>query len=298
MNLELSRPIDCLCDFTYDFFWQHGGKMLDPSDIIPYQIRTSFTYKDLVECLKKGGDVHIKGNAGKRLGSSLGVDIGFFGGKGGTLKAGSIVVDGDVDTRMGISMVSGSIYVSGKVKEPLGNVIEVISDRKGYRKYRSITGLSRDLPNEPVAEPNYVTPDGLYIKDGLLRDTIAARLDANVMVIVSGNAGMSTGILMKQGTVHIYGDAGMNTGVLMRGGILSVCDTEEFAGTEMKGGRLIIRGRAKGYVGANMKGGVIFYRGKAIPRHVAHDESDIRFLVKTFRISQNEAMMYRKYSIR
>ena len=81
-------------------------------------------------------------------GSSLGVDLKFFGGKGGSLKVGSIIVDGNVDTRMGISLVSGAIYVKGAVKEPLGNVIEVGSDRAGYRKYRSITGMLQEGSNE------------------------------------------------------------------------------------------------------------------------------------------------------
>lgn len=297
MYLELSSPVDCLCDFTYDFYWQHMGKTLSPSDIIPHQKGTAHTYEDLVRSLKRGEDVHIKGNAGKRLGSSLGVDLVFFGGTGRTLKTGSIVVDGDVDTRMGISMVSGSIYVRGQVKQPHGNIIEVASDRPGYRKFRSITGLFQDVTEEEVAMPNVLTKDALCINDGIVRDTIAARLDSDASIIVKGNAGMSTGILMKRGTVHVHGDAGMNTGVLMRGGTLTVCDTEEFAGAYMKGGVLIIRGKAKGYVGANMKGGTIFYRGKAMPAQVKPDEKDIRFLVKLFRISQTEAMMFRKYSV-
>ncbi len=293
MYLELSGTVDCLCDFTYDFFWQHGGKRLAPSDIIPYQIGTSYTYEDLVECLKKGGDVHIKGNAGKRLGSSLGVDLAFFGGKGRTLNVGSIVVDGDVDTRMGISMVSGAIYIKGGVKQPMGNVIEVESDRAGYRRYMSITGVLR----EALPLPNVMTQECMVLKDGLLRDTIAARLDIEKKIIVEGDAGMSTGILMRRGTVHVQGDAGMNTGVLQRGGVLIVENTGEFAGAYMKGGTLIISGKARGYVGANMKGGAIFYKGQAMHRPVTPDGSDIRMLVRLLGISQIEAMMFRKYTV-
>ncbi len=295
--LELSSSVDCLCDFTYDFYWQHMGKKLSPSEKIPNQKGTSYTYEDLVTCLMGGEDVHIKGNVGKRLGSSLGVDLVFFGGTGGTLKTGSVFVEGEVDTRMGISMVSGSIYVNGQVKEPQGNVIEVVTDREGFRKYRSITGLLKDELDEAVISPNVLTKECICINDKVIRDTIAARLDSNKTVIVNGNSGMSTGILMNRGIVHVNGDAGMNTGVLMRGGTLTVCDTEEFAGAYMKAGNLVIRGKAKGYVGANMKGGTIFYRGKAIPVQVTPDENDIKFLVKLFRISQTEAMMFRKYSV-
>lgn len=297
MYLELSSPVDCLCDFTYDFYWQHTGERLSPSGIIPYQKGTSYTYEDLVSCLKRSEDVHIKGNAGKRLGSSLGVDLIFFGGKGGTIKTGSIIVDGDVDTRMGISMVSGSIYIKGRVKQPLGNVIEMISDRTGYRKYRSITGMLQEITDDTVASPNVITREFLCLNDNVIRDTIAARLDSNARVIVKGDAGMSTGILMKNGTLHVYGDAGMNTGILMRGGVITVCDTEEFAGAYMKGGNLVIRGKAKGYVGANIKGGTIFYRGKAIPSQVLMDEDDIKFLVRLLKISRSEAMLFLKYSV-
>lgn len=297
MYLELTSPVDCLCDFTYDFYWQHMGKRLSPSDIIPHQKGTSHTYEELVTCLKRGEEIHIRGNAGKRLGSSLGVDLKFFKGKGGSLKVGSIIVDGDVDTRMGISMVSGSIYVRGQVKQPLGNVIEVVSDHAGFRKFRSIMGLMQNISDETAISPNMITKETLCINDGVIRDTIAARLDYDASIIVNGNAGMSTGILMKCGIVQVHGDLGMNTGVLMRGGVLIVCDTEEFAGAYMREGNLVIRGKAKGYVGANMKGGAIYLKGKAMPAQVPLDENDIKFLVKLLRISQTQVMMFKKYSI-
>ncbi|HEY9206304.1 MAG TPA: formylmethanofuran dehydrogenase [Candidatus Methanoperedens sp.] len=297
MDIELSQPVDCLCDFTYDFYWQHEGRRLAPAGIIPHQKNTSYTYSDLVTNLKQGEDVHIKGYTGRRLGSSLGVDLKFFGGTGGPLKTGSIIVDDDVDTRMGISMVSGAIYVRGKIKQPLGNVIEVESDHAGYRKYRSITGILREGLEEAIVGPNVLEKDTLSINDGLIRDTIAARLDSDKRVFVDGNAGMSTGILMKRGIVEIDGDAGMNTGVLQNGGILIVNNTEEFAAAYMKGGILIIRGKSGGYTGASMKGGTIFLRGEIMHKTASPDGSDIKMLAKLMEISQVEAMMFRKYSI-
>jgi formylmethanofuran dehydrogenase subunit C len=295
MFLELIKPVDCLCDFTYDFYWQHRGERLLPSAIIPHQQGTSYTYEDLVSCLKRGEEVHIKGNVGSRLGSSLGVDLKFFGGTGRPQKAGSIIVDGDVDTRMGISMVSGAIYVNGNVRQPVGNIIEVESDRAGYRKYRSITGILHDGLKESLVSPDVLKENELLIKDGIIRDTIAARLDADKTVIVEGDAGMSTGILMKRGFVRVEGNTGMNTGVLQRGGILIVGSAEEFAGAYMRKGTLVIKGKAKGYVGAKMKGGVIFYRGEAMLPARAPDENDIRMLVRLLDISRVEAMMFRKF---
>ncbi|MBU4373076.1 MAG: hypothetical protein KKD69_08900 [Euryarchaeota archaeon] len=295
MYLELSQPVDCLCDFTYDFYWQHRGERLSPSTIIPHQKGTSYTYEDIVLCLKRGEDVYIKGNVGKRLGSSLGVDLKFFRGTGKPMKVGFIIVEGDVGTRMGISMVSGAIYVKGNVKQPLGNVIEVESEREGYRKYISITGILQEGLKEKLLPPNVLEGDELHIKDGMLRDTIGARLDAEKRVIVEGDTGMSTGILMKRGFVRVDGNAGMNTGVLLRGGTVIAGNVGEFAGAYMKGGTLIIGGKARGYVGANIKGGTIFYKGDAMIPPAAPDGSDIRMLIRLLGISQVEAMMYRSF---
>lgn len=271
------------------------GKRLSPSSIIPHQIGSNFTYQDLVNALRKGEDVFIKGNAGKRLGSSLGVDLKFFGGTGMPVPAGSIIVDGDVDTRMGISMVSGIIYVKGNVKQPLGNVVEVKSGRIGYRKFKSITEILSKGSGEEVLLPNVMENECLCLKDGIIRDTIASRLNAGRTVIVEGDAGMSTGILMKQGTINIEGDTGMNTAVLNRGGMIVTGNTGEFAGAYMKGGMLIIHGKAKGYAGANMKGGNIFYKGDALLPGHSPDEKDIRMLIKILGIGRIEAMMFKKF---
>jgi formylmethanofuran dehydrogenase subunit C len=141
LTLDISTQVNCLCDFTYNFYWQHKGSELDPDKPVEGQAGTHFTYRDLVEHLISGKDVQIKGGAGSRLGSSMGVDLKYFGGSGQALDAGSIFVDGDAGTRMGISMVSGRIYVSGSVAQPMGNVVEVASVRECYRCFRSITDI-------------------------------------------------------------------------------------------------------------------------------------------------------------
>jgi len=298
MRLELSAPVDCLCDFTYDFYWQHRGGRLCPSSVIPNQKGTSYSYQDLVSALKNREDVNIIGNVGKRLGSSLGVDLKFFGGTGKALHTGSIIVDGNIETRMGISMVTGAIYVKGNVKEPMGNVVEVESDRAGYRKFMSITYLLTEGSDEKLLPPNTLEDGCIYLKEGIIRDTIGARLNADRKVIVDGNAGMSTGILMERGFVHVDGESGMNTGVLMRGGTVITGNAGEFAGAYMAGGSLIIKGKAKGFVGANMKGGVIFYKGDAMVSGAPVDGNDIKMLIRLLDITQVEAMMFKKYEMR
>ena len=144
----------CLADNTFDFYWQHQGSRLDPDQTVD-----GISLRQIVTSLRQGERVKITGDAGSRLGSSLGVDLVRLGGKGGPIEGtGSIVVDGNVGRRMGISMLRGAIYVSGRVDEPLGNMIEVPSDLTGYRKFVSITeSLEKGIK---VSEPNILDGGG------------------------------------------------------------------------------------------------------------------------------------------
>jgi formylmethanofuran dehydrogenase subunit C len=136
------------------------------------------------------------------------------------------------------------------------------------------------------------------LRDGIIRDTIGARLDADRKIIVDGNAGMSTGILMERGLIHVDGDSEMNTGVLMRGGTVITGNAGEFAGAYMAGGSLVLKGKAKGFVGANMRGGVIFYKGDAMLQSNPVDGGDIKMLIRLLEINLVEAMMFKKYGVR
>ena len=99
---------------------------------------------------------------------------------------------------------------------PLGNVVEAKSDLSGYRKFISVTEvLERGLS---ILPPNVVSENGLAIKDGIIRDTLGARSATGKRLLLQGDAGMSTGILMQSGLVDVAGSAGSNTGVLMKGG--------------------------------------------------------------------------------
>jgi len=190
MELKLSSPQDCIGDFTYDFFWQHRGAKLNPADMIPSQLGTSHSYEDVVEALKKGEDVHIKGDAGKRLGSSLGVDLVFFGGSGNELpEVGSVIVDGNAGAYLGMGMLSGAVYVKSKVEEPLGNVVQVKSDLEGYKKFVSITWLlhhPEEKEMKSILEPNVFKEGELFLADRILRSTLAARCMKEAKVHVIG----------------------------------------------------------------------------------------------------------------
>lgn len=264
LEIDLAEPVDCLCDFTYNFYWQHKGEKLQPEWKIP---GNDITFGDLVEHLKKGGSIKIKGNAGHRLCSSMGVDIKFFGGSGKEIDVGDVIVDGDVDTRMGISMVKGSIYVKGEVKEPFGNLVEVKSDMKGYRKFKSITDIVMNgLEGEKLIGSQIIS-NGISITDGAVRDTIGSRLDKEAEIVLNGNADLSTGILMRKGTVRVNGNAGKNTGALLNGGTVVIngnCD--DFTGIDMIKGTIIVNGNAGKFLAANKKNGMVFAKkGSPIP---------------------------------
>ena len=302
MHLTLNSHVDCICDFTYNFIWQHKGEELDPDAPIPDQVDSEYTYRQLVETLASGEDVHISGSVGKRFASSLGVNLAYFGGEGDTLDVGSVFVDGNIGTRAGISMVSGAIYVKGTIAEPMGNIVEVVSDKGGYRKYISITAILRnDHPDmEFVDTQNTFDGKNLTLGDGILRDTVAARLDVDSTVVVSGDVDLSTGILMRKGKVVVEGDAGMNTGVLLNGGrVVIMGNVGEFAGTDMRKGELVIGGKAQGYLGANMKGGNIYVKGdvKLIPPAKIEAVDDIGLLQKELGINRMIAMMFKRIGL-
>ena len=263
-TVESPEPVDCLCDFTFNFHWQHKGEKLDPTWKIPHN---DLTFGDLVEHLKTGGDIRINGDTGHRLASSMGVDLKYFGGSGNDTPVGDIYVDGDADTRMGISMARGNIYVKGAVKEPMGNLVEVKSDVKGYRKYRSITDIMHQgLQGDKLVSCDLVGSK-LVINDGTVKDTVGARLDREAEIIFHGKVDLSTGILMRKGIVRVNGPAGKNSGALLNGGTLIINgNTDDFTAIDMIKGKIIVNGDAGKFLAANKKTGVIFAKkGRPIP---------------------------------
>jgi formylmethanofuran dehydrogenase subunit C len=262
--VEAPEPVDCLCDFTYNFHWQHKGEKLDPSWKVPHN---ELTFGELVEHLKKGGDICINGNAGHRLSSSMGVDLKYFGGIGDDISVGDVYVEGNVDTRMGISMARGNIYVKGKVAEPMGNLIEVNSNVNGYRKFRSITDVVyRGLDGDKLINCQLMG-NKLIVNDKTVKDTVGARLDREAEIIFQGNVDLSSGILMRKGVVRINGTAGKNSGALLNGGTLVIDgNTDDFTAIDMIKGKIIINGDAGKFLAANKKNGVILAKkGRPIP---------------------------------
>jgi len=295
IRAELLARVDNLCDHTFNC-------QLDPDAPVPNQNGTEYTYRNMVDALKKETEVHIKGDVGERLAQGMGADIRHLGGTGGIGTASRIFVDGDVGAEAGLGMVAGAVYVSGRVEEPLGNIIEVRSDVTGYRKFVSVTDLlCNHQPEVPVS--NSLDPETLrlVLNDGILRGTLCARCDCPVEVLVEGDAHNGTGLLMRQGTVTVTGDAGMNTGAHLNGGTVVVRGVAgEFAGAYMKGGVLLVGG-GMGYAGADMKGGAILSRRKIATsppaektRITGADMSLIRKLVGAGRF---ESMRYSKYEV-
>ena len=285
----------CLGDFTFDFYWQHLGSRLDKDQTV-----SGISFRRMVEALSQGETVRISGDVGSRLGSSLGVDLLRLGGKGGPIETtGKIVIDGNVGSRMGISMLRGMIYVTGSVESPLGNVIEVESDLTGYRKFVSITeALEKGIG---VLEPNILDKCGLIIRDGVLRDTLGARNSADKAVRSQGDAGMSTGILMRSGQIVVLGNADRNTGVLSQGGSIVIRGKAgDFTGAEMRGGEVFVEGDAGKFTCARMRGGAVYAKeGKPVPPSRAQllSPSEQIRVAKALEQAPLYAMMYRKFSL-
>jgi formylmethanofuran dehydrogenase subunit C len=301
MLLTLKERIEGLCDYTFTFTLKNGR--VRPDSIIPSQQGTDYTFKDLVNELRSGGEVRICGGAGKRLAFSMGVDLKRFGGRGNVEKAGKLYIDGEVAPEMGMGMVSGIIYVKGNVEEPLGNVVEVASDEPGYRKFRSITEILCNGPGKDTLIKNKYDEPGkhLILDDGILRGTIAARCYCDALVSVEGETYNGTGLLMRKGVIHVTGDAGMNAGAHLDGGVVVVDGMAgEFAGAYMKGGILILND-AKGFVGANLKDGLIYAKKKirtAPPvEELAMSQEDAKVIIKHLGIGHVEAMSYHKFGI-
>lgn len=301
MFLTLKEHIDSLCDYTYTFTLKNSR--LRPDSMIPSQQGTVHTFKDLVNELRSGGEVRICGGAGRRLAYSMGADLRQSGGTGGIERAGKLFIEGDVAPEMGMGMVSGVIYVKGNVEEPLGNVVEVASDEKGYRKFRSITEiLCNGIGKDTLIKNKYdERKKHLLLNDGILRGTMAARCNCDAHVSVDGNAYNGTGILMRKGTVHIIGDTGMNPGAHLNGGVLIVEGMAgEFAGAYMKAGTIILN-EARGFAGANMKDGVIYAKKKirtAPPvEELPMSQEDSKMIIKHLGIGHVEAMSYHKYGL-
>lgn len=263
VELNVDGDVNCLADFTYSFYWSHKGEEMELEDIIP---GTDKSFLDVVNLLKESYTIKINGNAGHRLASSLGVDLVYFGGDGSFIETGDIIVEGDVKSRMGISAVKGSIYVKGEITEPIGNLLEVKSDKKGYRKFKSITDILTNGLNKEKLIGAELIGNKLEINDGIVRDTVGARLNQDYQIIVNGNVDLSTGILMKEGTVKINGNAGKNTGTVLNGGTVIIDgNSDDFTAAEMKKGNIIINGNAGTFLAANKTGGTIYAKdGSAV----------------------------------
>jgi formylmethanofuran dehydrogenase subunit C len=264
LEIEPEGPVDCLCDFTFNFHWQHKGEKLDPSWLIP---GTEITFGEVVDHLKNGGDVRIMADAGHRLSSSMGVDLQYFEGTGKDVPVGDVYVEGDVDSRMGISMTRGSIYVKGEVREPMGNLVEVKSSQKKYRQFRSITDIATHGLGGDKLLGAQLEGKNFTIQDGTVKDTLGARLDRDLQIIFQGNVDLSTGILMRQGVVRVNGNAGKNTGALLNGGTVVINgNTDDFTAIDMIKGQIIVNGDAGKFLAANKKTGyVLAKKGSPIP---------------------------------
>ena len=295
ITIELSNPPDNLCDYTYNFCWNSD---FNPDSVIPHQQGTEYTYREIVNRLKKEDTVKVTGDVGKRLAQGMGASISHLEGSGKTENAGNLIIDGNVAAEAGMGMVAGALYIKGNIGKPLGNIVEVESDRKGYRKFVSITELVCRGLQEKLLQ-NKLEGKNLLLNDGILRNSLAARCDCEASITVEGDAGNGSGMLMEKGMLLIKGDSGMNTAAHLNGGTVIVKGKcEEFAGAYMKKGILLAEDPG-GHVGADMKGGIIYSKKKANIDPPAKkgriSREDIRTIRKLTDAKRFDVLRYNKY---
>jgi len=166
----------------------------------------------------------------------------------------------------------------------VGNLLELESDKKGYRKFKSITDIIKNgLKGEKLVGAR-LSGNQLVINDGMVKDTVGARLDEDAEIVMEGDVDLSTGILMRQGRVIINGNAGKNTGALLNGGTVVIngnCD--DFTAIEMIKGLVIVNGDAGKFLGAQKKNGkILAKKGSPIPPTTKKklDETDKKLLLQ------------------
>lgn len=281
IELNVDGVVDCIGDFTYNFYWSHKGEKMELNDLIQ---GTEYSFKDINDYLQKGYSIKINGDAGHRLASSLGVNLKYFGGDGSSVNVGNIIVEGNVKSRMGISAVKGNIYVKGDITGPIGNLVEIKSDKKDYRKFRSITDIIMNGLNKDKLIGAELHGNTLTINDEMVRDTVGARINKNCEIIVNNDVDLSTGVLMRKGRVIVNGKSGKNTAALLNGATIIIngnCD--DFTAADMIKGNLIVNGNAGNFLAANKKTGTIYAKkGSAIfpTKEQKLDMDDKNFLIK------------------
>ena len=112
--------------------------------------------------------------------------------------------------------------------------------------------------------------DGVLLTDVDGNDEIAANLNDEALVQVSGRTGTGLARDLACGTVTMFGSTGDEVGAGMTGGSIVVRgDAGELAGAGMSGGSLLVLGDIGAHVGLNMTGGCIYVRRQFAPAAAA-----------------------------
>ncbi|MFZ2536974.1 MAG: tributyrin esterase, partial [Methanothrix sp.] len=118
---------------------------------------------------------------------------------------------------------------------------------------------------------------------------------------LEGDAGMSTGILMRSGQIIVEGCALENTAVLLRGGRIVVKgSTKDFTGAEMTGGEVFIEGDAGSFACAQMRGGAIYARqAQPLPpaKRYPLSPSERTMVARTLELGPMQALMCSRFGL-
>lgn len=166
-------------------FFEVSGKSADDAGEIRIAIKGDISKVKMVGKGMKAGEIVIEGNVGMYVGEEM--------------RGGKIEVKGNADSFAGQTMRGGELVIKGNAGDYLG---------AAYRgDWRGMRGGE---------------------------------------ILVEGNAGVETGLFMVGGKIKIKGDCGTFAGVHMKKGLIIIGgSTPKRAGAEMTGGNIVLMGDTK-----------------------------------------------------
>lgn len=153
----------------------------DPSDLA-WEMRGDLSGVHWIGAHMKQGSIHIRGPAGRHLGSEM--------------AGGRITVDGDASDWVGGEMHGGMIHVRGRAGHLIG---------AAYRGSRTgMTGGMILIEGDVGNEVGHTMRRGLIAVGGAAGDMIAFNMLAGT-VLVFGDCGIRPGAGMRRGTIGLFG---------------------------------------------------------------------------------------------
>ncbi|MFH0860787.1 MAG: hypothetical protein V1921_06265 [Candidatus Altiarchaeota archaeon] len=158
----------------------------------------------------------------------------------------TLIVEGDVEDRLGYGMKSGRIIVKGSARDWVGGMMTGgdILIEKDARDFvgGTMEGGNILVKGDSRQAPGFNMADGKIIIDGSCAE-LAGRGMRNGFLHVKGNAGIWAAKWLIGGKVRIDGNVGAEAALKMSGGVLEIGGSMEGLSPEKTGGTVFYKGR-------------------------------------------------------